>query len=52
MKLKKNTLIAGILRGRKVIIPSGSDTIQAKDRVVILSAGKPLSDLSEIMEQA
>ena len=50
MKLKKNTLIAGILRGRKVIIPSGNDTIQAKDRVVILSAGKPLSELSEIME--
>ncbi len=50
MKLKKNTLIAGILRGRKVIIPSGSDSIQAKDRVVILSTGKRLSELSEIME--
>ncbi len=50
MKLKKNTLIAGILRGRRVIIPTGSDSIQAKDRVVVLTAGKRLNELAEIME--
>ncbi|MBR3837044.1 MAG: Trk system potassium transporter TrkA [Clostridia bacterium] len=50
LKLKKNILVAGILRGRKVIIPAGSDCILPEDRVVILSAGKVLSDLSDILE--
>ena len=50
MKLKRNTLVAGILRGRRVIIPSGADTIQPHDRVVVLTAGKRLAELAEIME--
>jgi len=50
LKLKKNILVAGILRGRKVIIPAGSDCILPEDRVVILSADKVLSDLSDILE--
>ncbi len=50
MKLKANTLIAGIIRGRKVIIPSGMDFIQADDRVVVLTAGNSFADLSDMME--
>lgn len=50
LKLKKNILLAGIIRGRQVIIPAGSDHIQAGDRVVILSAGKTISRLSDILE--
>ena len=49
MDLKKNTLIAGIIRGKKIIIPSGSDTIEAGDRVVVLAAGQRLHDLSDII---
>lgn len=49
MNLKKNTLLAGILRGRKVIIPAGGDCIEVGDRVVVLTAGKTLSDLGEIV---
>ena len=49
MKLKKNTLIAGIIRGRKIIIPAGSDEITVGDRVVVLTAGQGMTDLADIM---
>ncbi len=49
MKLKGNILLAGILRGRKVIIPAGADTIEVGDRVVVLSAGNTLTDLRDIV---
>lgn len=50
LKLKSNTLIAGILRARKPIIPSGDDCILPGDRVVVLTAGRRLQDLSEILQ--
>ncbi len=49
MALKQNTLVAGIIRGKKIIIPSGNDTIEAGDRVVVLAAGHQLQDLSDII---
>ena len=39
MNLKPNTLIAGIMRGRKIIIPSGNDMILPEDKVVIITSG-------------
>ncbi len=52
MTLKKNILIAGIIRGRKIIVPSGNDLIMNGDKVILLSSGHKLSDLSDIMEDA
>lgn len=49
IKLKPNTLVAGIIRGRKTIIPMGDDCILPGDKVVILSAGKKINDLAEIV---
>ena len=49
MNIKKDILIAGIIRGRKPIIPSGDDVIMAGDRVVVIAAGKLLNDLSDII---
>ncbi len=49
LNLKKNILISGIVRGRKAIIPSGSDVILAGDRVIVLGAGTQLQDLSDIL---
>ncbi len=49
LKLKKNTLIAGIVRGRKTIIPSGADCICADDRVIVLSCEKHINNLSDIL---
>lgn len=50
LSLRKNTLIGGIIRGRKNIIPSGNDVILPGDRVVIIAEGAKLSDLAGIME--
>lgn len=49
MKLKGNILIAGIIRGRKPIIPTGNDVIMKGDRVIVLAAGHLLGDLSDII---
>lgn len=48
---KANVLIAGIIRGRKTIIPSGDDMIMPGDRVVVISSGIRLNDLSDITEK-
>jgi len=48
MRLKPNILLVGILRGRRAIIPSGDDVILPGDRVVVLTTGHRLHDLSDI----
>ena len=50
MRFKPGILIAGILRGRKPLIPSGDDEIQPGDRVVVLAAGHRIHDLSDILQ--
>lgn len=47
--LRQNMLIAGIIRGRKSIIPTGEDVITAGDRVVVLTARSRMSDLSDMV---
>lgn len=49
MQLKKNTLIAGIIRGKRSIIPAGDDVICPGDKVVILTAGQRINNLSDIV---
>ncbi len=46
---KPNILIAGIIRGRRTIVPGGNDCIQAGDRVIILAGNHRLRDLSDIL---
>lgn len=50
MRFKPGILIAGILRGRRSLIPSGDDEIQPGDRVVVLAAGHRIHDLSDILQ--
>jgi len=50
LPLKPGTLIAGIIRGRKTIVPGGLDEIQKGDRVIVLSGGDRLSDLTDIVK--
>ncbi len=50
LQFKQNILIAGILRNRSPIIPTGDDVILPGDRVVVMSAGHRLQDLSEILK--
>lgn len=49
MKLKRNILIAGIIRGRTPIIPAGDDVIKANDKVVVFASGMRLQTLSDII---
>ena len=49
MRIKPGILVAGILRGRKRLIPSGDDCIQAGDRVIVMAAGRQMHDLSDIL---
>ncbi len=49
LSLKPNILIAGIIRGRKALIPGGDDEIFAGDRVVAIVSGQQLLDLDDIL---
>lgn len=50
LSLKPNILIAGIIRGRKSMIPGGNDEILAGDRVVVIVSGQRLLDLDDILQ--
>ncbi len=50
LQLKSQVLIAGIIRGRENIIPAGDDVILPGDRVVVITAGRRLNDLSDILK--
>ena len=50
LELKNNILIAGIIRNRKTIIPSGDDMIFVGDRVVVLATGHYLHGISDILK--
>lgn len=51
LETDENVLIAGIIRGRKTIIPAGDDEIMRDDRVVIIAANKRINDLSDIIKK-
>lgn len=48
--LKPNILIAGIIRGRRTIVPGGDDEIMTGDRVIVLAEEQRLSDLDDILK--
>ena len=50
LQLKPQVLIAGILRGREPIIPSGEDVILPGDRVVVIAAAGHFRDLADIIK--
>lgn len=50
MSLKENILIAGIIRQKKPIIPSGNDVILAGDKVIIIAADRKIQELSDILK--
>ena len=49
LQTKPNNLIACIGRNRKIIIPSGNDTIQKGDSVVIITRDKKVQDITDIL---
>ena len=50
LKIKRNYLLACIIRNNKVIIPTGSDTLEPSDSVVIITTDTEVMDVSDILE--
>lgn len=51
LELKKNILIAGIVRGRKTFIPDGDSILEEGDRVIVLSRkSQRLRSLADILK--
>lgn len=49
LNLKKNVLLACIIRGNEVIIPSGLDTLEPLDSVIIVTSDFVVKDVSDIL---
>ncbi len=49
LSIKKNVLIGGIVRGNDFILPSGDSFLLAGDRVIIVTAAKQVTDLTQIL---
>ena len=52
LELKQNLLICCIVRGNQIITPSGRDTIQLDDTVIVVTTHKGLQDISDILKNA
>lgn len=51
LKIRRNVLIAYIIRDGDIFFPRGKDMIKNKDRVVIISTLKDITSLDEILEK-
>ncbi|CAK7030904.1 MAG: Trk system potassium uptake protein TrkA [Peptostreptococcus russellii] len=49
LKLKKDILIACIVRDREIIIPDGSDSIQEGDNIIIVTKRLNINDIEDII---
>ena len=50
LKTKDELLVATIIRGGRVIIPGGNDSIEVGDSVIIVTRNKHLMDLKDILK--
>ncbi len=49
LSLKKNMLIGGIIRGNEFILPTGESKLLVNDRVIVVTAVKQITDLTQIL---
>lgn len=49
LNLRRNVLVANIIRNHKIITPGGSDSLLKGDRVVIITTNTGLNDLKDIL---
>jgi trk system potassium uptake protein TrkA len=50
LKIKKNLLIAYIVRGEKLIYPTGDDTIHTGDHVIAVTFEHDFDEVDDILE--
>ena len=48
--IQKNLLIATIVRGGRIIIPGGRDSIHKGDSIIVVTANKGLQDINDIFD--
>ena len=51
LKLKSNLLVCCIVRGRQIITPSGRDTMELGDTVIVVTTIKGLQNISDILAE-
>ena len=51
LHMRKDTLVAVIVRGRQVIVPFGNDYIMAGDTVIIIACESGIGDLNEVIRK-
>lgn len=51
LDVRRNTLVAVIVRGSKVIVPFGGDHIEDGDHVIVMAAENGISDLNEVIRK-
>ncbi len=51
LTMRRNSIVAVIVRRGKVIVPFGNDTIEDGDSVVIITTEKSVSDLNEVISR-
>ncbi len=49
LEIKENTLVACIIRGRRVMIPRGKDSMQVGDFVVVVTTTLGIRDIQEVI---
>lgn len=49
LQIKENTIVACIIRGRKIIVPRGKDEMQVGDSVVIVTTTLGLKDIGDVI---
>ena len=49
LKFKPNTIVGCIIRGNRVIIPQGKDSIEAKDSIIIFTTNQQIKDVKDIL---
>ncbi|MDI9470937.1 MAG: Trk system potassium transporter TrkA [Bacillota bacterium] len=49
LQLKKNTIIALIKRGKRLIVPAGDDMVQEGDSVIVLGVGQSVRTLDSVL---
>ncbi len=49
LSLKQNVLIGGVIRNNEFILPTGETSFQTGDRVIVVTAVKQITDLTQIL---
>jgi trk system potassium uptake protein TrkA len=50
LKLKKDILIAIIIRGGRIVYPTGEDAIQPDDSIVVVTTRSGINEISDILQ--